>query len=243
MCQICGQPANYSCGCNRTNYPRPFSCVNPGPCPIQLDAQCVIYHKQNNTLSGLVNLGLGNGATLELILDTIDTYIGQIKPATWALPCLRAIPFTINTLQNFAEAVDVTLCNLQDQITTLADEAATPLVVADSPSFHFAVSGTLDHHLTGNVKVSANAGNQLSVLSDGLVVPPQTLIPDYTDKSLAISDGNSIDMTGFFCDTVVWLGNVTADPGVVSDGQYWYRTDTNSLRIKLNGTIKTIAIS
>lgn len=244
MCFKCGLPSYRPCGCNTVNYPHQYNpCQSPGPYPIQLDAQCVIYHKSNNTLTQLVNLGLGNGATLELILDTIDTYIGQIKPSTWELPCLRAIPFTITNLQQFAEAVDITLCNLQDQIDTIAEEVALPIIPVDTLTVHMNATGTLGHTISADVKVSATSGNTLVEVGDGLLVAAQTLQPDYTNKQLSISDGNTIDMSGFFCDSVVWLGNVSADPSTPSDGQYWFRTDTDQLKIRLNGSIRVITIT
>lgn len=247
MCFRCGLPAYRPCGCNTINYPQQYSpCANPGPCPTKLDAQCVIYHLQNNTITELINLGLGNGATLELILNTIDTYIGQVKPATWNLPCLRdpdGLNFTINNLQQFSEAVDVTLCNLQDQIDTLAETASLPITVNDTLTVHINASGTLNHTLSADVQVSEASGNTLAIIADGLVVPAQTLQPDYDNKQLGISNGNTINMSGFFCDTIVWLGNVATDPVSASDGQYWYNTTSTSLKIKVNGTVKTISIT
>lgn len=245
MCFRCGNSRCGGCN-NHTQFVSQCSpCQDPGPCPLKLDTQCVIYHKDNNTLTGLVNLGLGNGATLQLILDTIDTYIGQIKASEWLLPCLRAVPFTINTLQQFGQAVDTQLCLLQQEIDTLAGEAATPLVVIDTFSINLTNSGTLGHHLQADVRVSAIAGNQLSIVADGVVVTPQTLSINYTDKTLSISDGNTVDFSSLVCGVGGFLGNVTSDP-TAADGQYWYRTDLSAnagLRIKLNGNVKTITLT
>jgi len=47
----------------------------------------------------------------------------------------------------------------------------TPLTVIDSNSFDFTTTGTVNHTLTGNVKISNNAGNQLSIQPNGLFVP------------------------------------------------------------------------
>ena len=85
------------------------SCCSTG-CPIKLDTSCIIYHKNNSTISGLVKLGLANGATLELILDTIDPYIGQLQANNWSLPYLRDQEgYTVNTLEQFATSVDAEL--------------------------------------------------------------------------------------------------------------------------------------
>lgn len=101
MCHICGQPIWKPCSC------KPSSCCPPDPsgCVVKLDAKCILYHKDNNTITGLDNLELTNGATLELFMDTVDDYIGQIKANEWNLPILEA-DYTINTLQQFAVAVD-----------------------------------------------------------------------------------------------------------------------------------------
>jgi len=74
---------------------------------IKLDTTCIIYHKSNNEQTELDNLDLQNGSTLELILNTIDDYIGQIKANNWNFPILEdELGYTINTLQQFATAVD-----------------------------------------------------------------------------------------------------------------------------------------
>ena len=70
--------------CN-SQFPPSNSCG----CPDLLDSNCVIYHKYNNMISGLVNLNLGNGSTLQLILDSIDAQLGYINVSRWALPNLR----------------------------------------------------------------------------------------------------------------------------------------------------------
>ena len=147
MCNICGRPGWVNCSCSIPYFqPRPF-CGTGGV--LQLDFSNVIYHKDNNQISNLPNLGLNNGATLQLFAETVDTYIGQIKVSNWILTYLRG-KYTINTVQQFAQAVDT----------------------------------------------------QLSI--------------------------------GF-------LGNLTVDPVSPIDGQLWYNTTSNTLKIAVNGgTIKTI---
>jgi len=197
-----------------------------------------------NTTSNLLALGLGNGSTLQLILDTIDSKLRNIDVNSWSLPCLRAIS-PITTLQAFGQLVDTRLCQIQIEIDDLTAEAAVPLVANDSSSIDFSTSGTLDHTLTGNVKLSTAAGNQIAIDSEGLVVAPQTLSIDYTNKTLTISDGNTVNFASLICGVSGFLGNVTSDPTAV-DGQYWYRTDllpNFGLKIKLNGVVKTITIS
>ena len=229
------------CGCNQ--FPAqpcpPFFPCAPNGCPIQLDSGCVIYHQNQNTASRLINLNLGNGSTAELIFDTIDSQLGAINVNNWSLPILRAIPYTITTLPQFGNAVDTQIGLINTAIAALQAGAGSPLSSTDTSSMHFVLSGTLNHNISGNVKISSTSPNQLSVLSDGLYVAPQTLSIDYTAKSLTISNGNTVSFASIICGASGFLGNVTSDPTAI-DGQYWWRTDTNQLRIKVNGTIKTI---
>lgn len=99
MCVKCGSP--YTCNCQQQ---QPCGCNNTG-CLVKLDTTCIIYHKNNNDLTQLTALGLTNGATLELILNTIDDYIEQLKLNELTLPILD-VTYTINTLHQFATAVD-----------------------------------------------------------------------------------------------------------------------------------------
>jgi hypothetical protein len=97
MCQKCGcqNIETHSCGCKTTGN------------LITLDATAILYHKNNNEVSELTNLELTNGATLELFMKTVDTYIGQIKASNWVFPILEGqLSYTINTVQQFAAAVD-----------------------------------------------------------------------------------------------------------------------------------------
>lgn len=232
------------CGCvEQVVYPCSPCSSNTGQCPIKLDASCILYHKDMNTASLLTGLGLPNGSTVQLILETIDTYIQQLKVSSWTLTFLRTTKgFTIGTLQQFGQAVDTELADLQTQITNLAASAAVSLLAIDSNSIDFTTSGTLDHTLTANVKISANSGNQASILSDGVMVTPQTLTLDYVNKKLSISDGNTVDFASITCGVGGYLGSFTSDPSAV-DGQYWYRSDTDQLKIQLNSSSRIITIT
>lgn len=235
MCHICGQPSYYPCNCVQTSC---NPCTSYTGCPIQLDASCVFYHIANNSTSQLTGLNLSNGATLQLILETIDVKIRELNVPTWTLTCLRA-SYVINTLQQFGQAVDTEICDLQDQIDTLSSSAAVPLVATDSTSIDFSQSGTLDHTFTGVVKISATAGNQATILGDGLYTTPQTLSVNYIDKQLTISDGNTVDLASLVCGASGFLGNLASDP-VAVDGQYWWNTTSSLLKIQVNGVVKTI---
>lgn len=235
-----------SCGCN--DFPAqpcsPFPFCGPNGCPILLDSSCVIYHKNMNTPSGLVNLNLPNGSTVELILNTIDTQLGNINVTNWTLPFLRSI-YTITNLQQFGQDVDTQLGLFNTAINNLNNQALVPNTTNDSSTIHFSVSGTLGRVLTGNVKISSTANNLLIANADGLYSTPQTLSIDYTAKTLSITEGNTVDFSSLICGASGFLGDVTADP-TATDGQYWFRTDLSAsvgLRIKLNGLVRTITTS
>jgi hypothetical protein len=118
MCHNCGTPYNYPCNCvQQVLTPcSPYPCPQPTGCPILLDSACVIYHKNNSQLSKLVEgLGLGNGATLELILETISEKVVQLNFADLNLPFLDD-SYVINTLQQFATAVDTQFSEVNTQI-------------------------------------------------------------------------------------------------------------------------------
>ena len=43
-----------------------------------IDSNCLIYHLFNQSPTKLINLGLGNGSSSQLIFETIDTYLGSL---------------------------------------------------------------------------------------------------------------------------------------------------------------------
>lgn len=154
-----------SSNCNTGQNCIPVSECSGSVCPLELDAQCIKYHKLNNSVSTLTNMGISNGATLDLILNVVDSYIGQLKVSTFSLEYLRT-SYTINTLKQFVEAVDLELQALSETVTT----------------------------------PSAATNN--------------------------------------------WLGNLSSDPGAAVDGNMWYNTSSQLLKIKLNnGVVKVITTS
>lgn len=117
MCFNCGLPLHHPCDCQSKGH---NSLCRPYPGPLETyDAKTVIYHKDNNELSQLTYLGLNNGSTLELILNTIDDKLSVLNFASSELPLdyLRD-KYTFTTLPEFAIRVDLELGLLQDQITT-----------------------------------------------------------------------------------------------------------------------------
>jgi hypothetical protein len=235
-----------ACGCNDTTTTTP--CVSLCPdattgCPIQLDFDCVIYHKDNSEINQLSDIGLTNGATLGLFAETVSSLLAGIKVDTYNIPHLRST-HTINTLKQLAEAVDVELTTIASEITSLEGLVNLPITAIDSQSIDLTLSGTNSHTVKADVKVSPQANNLFSILADGVYAAPQSLAVDYSTKTLTISNGNSVSLAGLSCGVGGFLGVVTVDPGAVLDGQYWYNTTSPSvLKIKLNGVIKTISLS
>lgn len=228
---------NYSC---QTCYPV-APCILPAGCPIQLDSACVFYHQGNNQLSGLTNLGLSNGATLELILDTIDDQLEAVKVDSFNLPVLR-VDYVIHTLKQFSEAVDTEIASLRAGVAGVVGTSSTPFSATDSATIDFSTSGTLGHTLTGSVKVSATSDNRVSAVSDGIYAAPQTLSVNYTTKELTIVGGNTVSLSSLASGTSGWLGNVAVDPTAI-DGQYWFNTSGGgALKIKVNGTVREIQL-
>jgi hypothetical protein len=202
---------------------------------------CVFYHKDNNKLTELDGLAFTNGATLEIIIEAIDEKIKELNVLDFNLPCLR-VTYVIHTLEQFAEAVDTEICLIKDSVADLTEESATPFIANDSATIDFTTSGTLNHTLTGSVKLSETSGNRLSEEIDGIYVDGQILSIDYDLKTISISDGNTLNFASLMSGTLGFLGNLASDPSA-TDGQYWYNTSSNLLKIKVNGLVKTITIS
>lgn len=118
MCYNCGYTP---CRCY-TSTGTDFNCNpcnNKGDCPITLDFTCILYHKNNSSLSELTGLNLTNGVNLEVVIEAIDIKIRQISNLSdWDLEFLRASNI-INTIEQFATATDSTLSDITDEITTI----------------------------------------------------------------------------------------------------------------------------
>lgn len=104
--------------CNSCHRPLQYCTCTPScdDCMVQLDTKCVFYHKDNNNTSLLTGLGLQNGATLNLILETIDEKIRQLNVLNASLPILRA-DYVVNNLQGFLTAVDTEIGLIKARLT------------------------------------------------------------------------------------------------------------------------------
>lgn len=220
----------------------PPSCDNNG-CPVILDSVCVIYHKNNSSLSNLKNLNLPNGTPAQLIFDTIDVQLGYLNFTNWSIPFLRSIYLNpgINNLIQFGSAVDNQLMLLTDAVEAL--QSGSTLTKTNTESIDIVLTGAFNNIISANVNISATSGNRVSIVSDGLLVPPQSLIPDYVNKTLEISDGNTVDLAPLLTAASGFLGNLPSDPSSPQDGQYWYETGSNQLKMQLNGATRIITIT
>lgn len=232
-----------SCYCPSCSNPCSQCCCTTvvGGCPIQLDFSCVLYHKDNNEVTELDGLSLTNGATLELVIEEIDEQVKQLKVSTFSLPCLR-VDYVVNTLQQFCEAVDTKLCLVSDDVEDALAASQVELTANDSTTIDFTTSGDLNHTVTASVILSEATGQLITEEADGLHVAPQTLSVDYVEKTISISDGNTINIASLLTSPSGFLGNLSSDP-TADDGDYWYNTSSNTLKIKVNGTVKTITTS
>lgn len=229
MCNTCNStPCSCSSECD--------TCVDN--CPIKLDFECIIYNKFGTTTSNLTGMDLPNGTPLKLIIEVLDQKIQDLKMTNFSLSNLRQ-DYTINTLKQFSEAIDVELGNIRGSLFNINNNSAVQLIGVDSATIDFTTSGVLNHTITGNVKIGApDSSNCLTIQPDGLVAVPQTISVDYTTKKLSISKGNTVNLSGLFTST--FLGSVATDPAGAIDGNYWYNTAQSKLKIKVNNTVKEI---
>lgn len=156
------QRGSYDCGC--TNSVSLYDCSG-STCPINLDATCIIYHKFNNAVTALTNLNISNGATLDLILTSIDGYIGQLKVTTADLPYLRQF-YVANNLIQFTEAVDQELSDINDRIDALdpvnttvdgylGELSSDPGAAINGNYWYNTTSGKIKMKVNGVVKILA----------------------------------------------------------------------------------------
>jgi hypothetical protein len=142
-----------SCGCEQPTPTCVNLCTDTNGCPVQLDTDCVLYHKDNSEISALTQLGITNGAPLESILEAIDVYIGQLKVSGYNLPFLRTL-VTVNTLKNFAEAVDLYIQQASAAVSPfLGNVAVDPISPLDGQYWFNSTSGQLKIKVNGLVKV------------------------------------------------------------------------------------------
>lgn len=90
----------------------------------------------------------------------------------------------------------ITVAGGNASLTTpvLGGGSNTPLTANDSNSLDFTTSGTDNHTLTGNVKISAQANNSVSIVNDGLFVSPAPTPINYTASQGVSLVGNNFQL-------------------------------------------------
>jgi len=89
----------------------------------------------------------------------------------------------------------------------------TPITATDSTSLNFTVNGLNNHTITGEVKISATSGNQVSINSDGIYVPT----PSFSQTPLTVNDSTTIDFTASGSNNHTLTGSVIISALVSSD--------------------------
>lgn len=216
------------CGCNDV-------CNS---CPIKLDFSCIIYNKDSSEVSTLDGFNLPNGTSLKGLIEVLDEKIKDLDVSKYNLLFIRQ-NYIVNSFKQLNESIDTILNDLFGQINNINTNISTQLTVVNSSSLTFSTSGILNHTLTGSIKIS-QSDELLSILNDGLFVEPQLLSVDYSTKKLTISHGNTVDLSGIVCSPSGYLGNLSSDPTTAINGNYWFNTTQNKLKIKINNLIKEI---
>jgi hypothetical protein len=227
-----GAARGCGCGSDCGSFPPPFP-PNRGNCGngdrFVLDSASVFYHLFNNQISNLLNLGLPNGTPVQTILDAIDSQLGNINISTWIIPNLKSyfpdISFT--NLKAFGQAVDLEFGAINAALVGISGSTG-PISATNTETIDFTLSGPLNRNISAVVNVSATSGNTLVVEADGLFAVPQQLSVNYSTLPS--------QPAGF-------LGNVTADPGTPTDGNYWFNTTSGLLKIRVNGATRVITIT
>lgn len=250
MCSNCGQ-SDVQCTCpSNTCVP----CSQEKMCPIKLDASCVIYHilGDDDEATKLTCLGLPNYTTVEEILEKIDDLIcGNLNIPITTEETFTTI-ITASGAANHHLKTDVKVSADDDNIVEIRPDGLyvpTPaipeipdsptLVATDSATIDFTTSGTLGHNLTGNVKVSPDAGNNVSAHGNGIYAPKITVSDTATidltlassnitaavkispdEENIIVAHGNGIYATAASSSvTGAQNGtNITVDPGKVELG-------------------------
>jgi hypothetical protein len=134
-----------------------------------------------------------NIATLTNTLSALSTTVDVNNVPVIADNC------SIGILPN--DTVKQVLQKLVNKICTLTPTDVSPSIgVSSTNSISFLASGTKNHNISANVRVSPNIGNTLQTLVNGLYVATpasvaaQTLSYNTLSRELAISGGNSITL-------------------------------------------------
>lgn len=140
-------------------------------------------------------------------------------------------------------AIDILLC-LNAPVPPLPPcdciPIETPNAVIDTSTIDFTASGAFNRTITGSVRVSATAGNQVTVNPDGIFVAADTEVP------LTVVDTNSINLTASGTDNhtlqadLIISPNVNNQAAILVNGLFVSETpitpvDTSSIDLTVSG--------
>jgi hypothetical protein len=147
-----------------------------------ITADVVISPNAGNAISIAAN-GLYAAGLSETPLSTSNT---------------ATISITSGGLSNHTISADVNISAVAGNALTLAADglfvtpgAETSLTVTDSATIDFTANGTANHTLTGDVKISANAGNIISAVADGIFAAPTVA----AQTPITVNDTTTINLT------------------------------------------------
>jgi hypothetical protein len=193
MSTNCSENINTNCNECSENTPCPeINYTNIG-CPQLIDSKCVVYNGEDiecvdvesgdileHVISKITD-AVCNGVTINLAVANTDNTISAIitNPPSGRLLTINSVvsPNANNALVKVSNGLFV------PQFTQ------TSITTTNSQSINFTTSGTANHTITANVRISNVVGNTLSILSDGLFVSNSANTP------LNAVDSNSIDFT------------------------------------------------
>jgi hypothetical protein len=153
-----------------------------------LSALVKISTQSNNALSVAVDGLYVNALSFtETILNAVDSSTLDFTTSGTAGHTLTGLvkvsPNANNALQSVSNGLYVPVASAGVQ---------TPITGNTSNSIQLLASGTDNHTLTANVKISATGGNILSTNADGIYASS----PAFTETPLTVTDSSSIDFTG-----------------------------------------------
>lgn len=212
------------------------------------------YNPATGIHSADVKISADAGNDIEIRADglfvNIEALCSEIRGCFSGLDT-PTIDYTYNSSTGVHSAAVKISATAGNNITANADgiyaptpAAETPLTVNDTSTVDLTASGTANHTLSAAVKVSATAGNTLSVNADGLYVnvPAQTPV--------TVVDTSTVDLTasGTNSHTITAVVKISATAGntlsVNADGLYVNvptqtpitANDTSSIDLTASGT-------
>lgn len=127
--------------------------------------------------------GITSLSTLNTAIQSNLTNINLIKNQT-VISCFQTLA-SLTATENISAlllAIQTIICDLNDRVTSLEVSGGLALTANDSTTIDFTTSGTLNHTLTGSVKLSATANNALTADTTGVHVLSPVISPTDTDE-------------------------------------------------------------